>query len=436
MLVALSSPARVPESAGPATAVPLFALLVVALTLRPQLSAVGPLAPGIIDELGASHAFVGLLTTIPVLCMGIFAPFGPGLVRFVGARAGVAISVGILVLFALLRPFASDAAMLLVFTFGIGIGTAVVGPILPMFVRGRMPQRMVAGTAAYAAGIIVGAAIASTVAVPLEQALGGWRGSLLALSLGSIPAIWLWIVLVRGAPSRAPGGSVAQAGAAPAPKPSISPHLPLRRPIAWVIGLLFGLQSWLYYGVMAWLASVYIERGWEPATAALLLTLVSLASLSGIVGVPYASRRGASRRSLLVSAAGSSAAGLLGVALVPGPAVLWAILLGIGLGVTFTLVLTLPTDISDDPRETGGAAALMFLVGYILASLAPFALGAVRDATGDFAASLWLLVVIAVAMMPLSWVLAPHRLRPAGRGGPGARAHREAVPAEPGPASR
>jgi len=251
MLAAVSSPSRANPTTDPATTVPLFALLIVALTLRPQLSAVGPLAPGIIDELGASHAVVGLLTTIPVLCMGIFAPFGPGLVRFVGVRAGIAISVGILVLFALVRPFAPDAVMLLVFTFGVGIGTAVVGPILPMFVRGRMPQRMVAGTAAYAAGIILGAAIASSVAVPLDHALGGWRGSLLALSLGSIPAVWLWIVLVRGVPSKAPDGSAASPGAvhpgeASAPKPSIRPHLPVQRPVAWVIGLLFGMQSWLY----------------------------------------------------------------------------------------------------------------------------------------------------------------------------------------------
>ena len=390
---------------------PLLALLVVALTLRPQLSAVGPLAPGIIDELGTSHAFVGLLTTIPVLCMGIFAPFGPALVRFVGVRAGIAISVGTLVLFATLRPLAGDATVLLVLTFGVGVGTALVGPILPMFVRSRLPGRMVAGTASYAAGIILGAAVASTVAVPLGHVLGGWRGSLLTLSLGSLPAIVLWVVLVRGAGPRTADGRPADPVAAP--KPSVRPHLPFRRPVAWLIGLLFGMQSWIYYGTMAWLASVYIERGWEPATAALLLTLVSVTSLSAIVGVPYLSARGASRRSLLASAAASSTLGLLGVALLPVPAVLWASLLGIGLGVTFTLVLTLPTDISDDPRETGGAAALMFLVGYILASLAPFALGAVRDATATSSQRLASKSPVASAMMPLAWILAPHRLRPA-----------------------
>jgi CP family cyanate transporter-like MFS transporter len=190
------------------------------------------------------------------------------------------------------------------------------------------------------------------------------------------------------------------------------PRLPLGRPVAWAIGLLFGLQSWLYYGTTAWLANVYVERGWSAVAAAGLLTLVNLASLGAIVVVPWLSRRGASRRTLLAASAVLAMAGLGGVTLVPGPAVAWAVIEGLGLGMTFTLVLTLPVDISDNPVETGGAAALMLLVGYLIASAAPFVLGAVRDATGNFEASLWLLVGIAAVMVPFAWGLSPERLRP------------------------
>lgn len=54
----------------------------------------------------------------------------------------------------------------------------------------------------------------------------------------------------------------------------------------------------------------------------------------------------------------------------------------------------------------------MLLVGYLIASAAPFVLGAARDLTGDFGASVWILVLIAALMVPLAWTLAPHRLRP------------------------
>jgi CP family cyanate transporter-like MFS transporter len=225
-----------PTSPPTAGALPLVALLIVALATRPQLSAIGPLAPGIIRELGTPYAFVGLLTTIPVLCMGIFAPVGPGIVHMLGVRAGIAASVGLLLLFAILRPFAPAEASLLILTFGIGVGTALAGPMLPMFVRGRLSVRMVAGTAAYASGTIIGAAIASAIAVPLETALGGWRASLLAISLACLPALILWIVLVRKSPVGLRRASSAARKADHGSTSRVMSRLPIQRPIAWVIG--------------------------------------------------------------------------------------------------------------------------------------------------------------------------------------------------------
>jgi CP family cyanate transporter-like MFS transporter len=387
----------------------MVALLVVGLALRPQLAAIGPMADSIIEDLGVTHAFVGLLTAIPVLCMGIFALFGPSLAHLVGIRAGIALSVGVLVLFAVLRTILPGAVPLLLLTFGVGVGTGVIGPILPMFVRGRAPAHMVAGTAAYAAGTILGAVIGSAVAVPLESLTGSWQGSLLVLSLASGGTVFAWFLLVRGMP-----GTPRVAADATADRFQV-PAMPLRRLVAWAIGILMGLQSWLYYGTTAWLANVYVERGWDPAAAAGLLAVTNAASLGAIIGVPWLSARGASRRALLVAGTTSSTIGLAGVTLVSGPAIPWAVCIGLGLGATFTLLLTLPTDISDDAREVGGAAAMMLLVGYLLASVAPFALGAIRDVTGDFGASLWALVAVALVMVPLSWSLSPRRLRPVRR---------------------
>src|SRR4051794_6749636 len=396
-----------------------LALFVVALALRPQISAIGPLVPGILGEFGGSHAFVGLLTAIPVLCMGVFALVGPSVAAWFGTRGGIALSVSILVASGVLRSFVPGAELVLLATVGVGIGTAVVGPILPMFVRDRMPSRMVGGTSSYAGGTIVGAAVGAALAVPLAEALGGWRGSLLVLSLLGAISVVVWLVVVRPrvAARAVESREAIPAAAVPTPAPARVrrlelPRLPIRRPVAWAIAVLFGLQSWLFYGQTAWLASVYIERGWTAQTAAILVSVVSLASLGAIVLVPAGSRRGLTRRLMLTAAAVSSTVGLAGVALVPGGAFLWAALLGAGLGMTFTLLLQLPIDISRDQREVGGAAAFVLLVGYLLASVAPSALGGVRDATGDFAASIWVLVVVGLAMIPLSWSLTPARLRP------------------------
>ena len=45
-----------------------------ALVLRPQIIAIGPLQPAIQADLDISHSLIGTLSAIPILCMGIFAP--------------------------------------------------------------------------------------------------------------------------------------------------------------------------------------------------------------------------------------------------------------------------------------------------------------------------------------------------------------------------
>ena len=52
----------------------LLTLMLAALNLRPALTSVAPLMERIIAELNLSGATAGLVTTIPVLLMGLLAP--------------------------------------------------------------------------------------------------------------------------------------------------------------------------------------------------------------------------------------------------------------------------------------------------------------------------------------------------------------------------
>ena len=62
----------------------LAGLFLAGLALRPQIVGVGPLIPAIKKDLDVSHAVAGLLGTIPVLCMGVFALPASALTRRVG----------------------------------------------------------------------------------------------------------------------------------------------------------------------------------------------------------------------------------------------------------------------------------------------------------------------------------------------------------------
>jgi CP family cyanate transporter-like MFS transporter len=142
-----------------------------------------------------------------------------------------------------------------------------------------------------------------------------------------------------------------------------------------------------------------------------LIAIVNGVGLITTLGVPLVADRLGERRPQLVFASAVAAVAILGIIAVPEFAYAWVVLLGLSLGMVFPLVLTLPLDVTDDPGQVGSVAALMLLGGYILSSTGPIALGAARDATGNFGASLWILVAVSGALIACCLFLSPTRLR-------------------------
>jgi cyanate permease len=388
--------------AGTGAATTRFPLAVVAglflatLGLRPQVIAIGPLAPLLRQDLGVEAAVVGLLTTIPVLCMGLLAPVGPSLAARVGPRLALAICLAAIAMAGIVRAIAPSVPLVLLVTVAIGIAIGVAGPIPSMVVADRMPSLRGLGTGAYAGGIVLGSTLAAAFAVPLATG-GDWRWALLVLSIGTFGSVASWLLLVRGEPDHA------------SRPPAV--RLPWRQPVAWLLVAVFGLQSALFYGVVAWLPNVYVERGWSPADAGTLLAVFNAVGLLATLGVPLVADRVGTRRTQLLVPAIAAIVGFTGVVVAPDPAVLWAVILGLAIGGIFPLVLTLPLDVAHEPAMVGSAAAFMLLGGYMISSIAPILLGEARDLTGTFEASLLLLLSVNVAFAACCLLLSPARLR-------------------------
>jgi MFS transporter, CP family, cyanate transporter len=382
------------------------ALFIAALGFRVPVLVVGPLLKDIQADLGMSHGVAGLLSSIPVLCMAFLAPVGPVLAASIGLRRAVAACIIATAGFGLLRAIAPDAFTVILLTIGIGVGMGIVGPVFTQVVRTALPHRPTLGTGAYAMGYIVGSSAAAAAAVPLAAALGGWRGAFAALATLTFGALVGWWLLAR--PDR---------HTAVAPR---MPRLPLRSPSGWLLGLAFGLQSTLFYAAIAWLPSIYIERGWTTGEAATLNAFFAALGIVTTLTVPLIARWIRSRQAQLAMAAVFALVGSVGIAAgADGPpsaganalmAYASAFALNFGIGIFFPITLTLPVEVAKTPAESSSLAALMLLVGYTLSSVAPVVLGAVRDATGSFVVAGWLVVAVAAVMLASTALLSPRRL--------------------------
>ena len=361
----------------------VVALFVAALALRPQLVGIAPLLASIQEDLGLSHAAIGLVATIPVLCMGVFAPLGPVVATRIGTYRSVAASLLLIGGFGLLRAGAQDGLQLTLLTIGVGVGMGMAGVLLPIFVKERLPSRAVLGSAAYSAGLQLGAAASVALAVPLAFARGSWRDSLALFSAFTIALLIPWMGLARRSGN------------------ALRPAIRLTRavfsdPRGWQLALIFALFGTVYYGFIAWLADAFVEAGWTPEAAGQLVALLNVAALAGALAVGLTNRFIGYTAAVTLAAAGfaTAAAGFL---LVPSLAWLWALLIGYTNGALFPLVLALPLRLVSTPSQVAGLSTVMLGVGYTLAAFGPIGIGAVRDATGGFAASLALLAIAAGA---------------------------------------
>ena len=118
-----------------------------------------------------------------------------------------------------------------------------------------------------------------------------------------------------------------------------------------------------------------------------------------------------SRRLYLVVGSALAFGAVVGVILLPAGGFGWAVVFGFSAGLLFPALMILPLDVADDPANVGAVAAMMLGVGYTLGALGPLILGALRDLSGDFTASLWLLAGVIALVGGLCATLSPDRLR-------------------------
>jgi CP family cyanate transporter-like MFS transporter len=374
----------------------LVALFAAAIALRPEIVGVGPLLPDIQDDLGVSHAVAGLLGTIPVLCMGLFAPPAPYLLERVGSRAAIFAAIALIGVAGIARALAPGAAAVILLTVPVGIGIGLAGALMPVAVKERFAHRPAFATGIYTTGINVGSALAAALAVPIAS-LGSWRDALLVFSIVTVAIAAVWLRQTRGGAPHVRGRFT-------------PPRLPISSPIAWTLVAMFALLATGYYGLTAWLPDSYVERGWGEGSAGALLAVFNVAAIPGGLAIAALADRHGSRRRYLVVLAAVQVGSLLGILLAPEGGFAWITLYGFANGGLFSLIMTLPLDVADDPAGVGAAAALMLGAGYTLGALSPLLLGVVRDATGSFTGSLWLVVGTIVAFLVLGATLSRDRL--------------------------
>ncbi|MGO3115688.1 MFS transporter [Enterococcus pseudoavium] len=358
----------------------IFVVFIVALNLRLGISSIPPLIGLIKRALQLNNFQVSLLTSIPVICMGIMA-FG---VKRMQQRFGRDRSI----LFCLLL-LAIGMASRIVFTnywslilsaIVIGFSIAIIGPLLSGLIKEYFPQQTGLLIGIYSISMGVGSAAASNFSLSLARvswsfALGSW--SILAIIAG---IVWSFTMEKK----------VSQSAAA-----NVSNDFPLKKIQAWKMVLFFGLQSGMFYGVSTWLVELLVQKGIARGEASYYLTLFVIIQMIFSFVIPVLMDHWGSARSWIV---------ICGCLLVMGMGclftntfLLWIIgilIIGFGLGGYFPIAMLLPLQASEDPLEASLWTGMVQSFGYIVGGAIPILLGIFVDIFQTFNVFLYGMIIL------------------------------------------
>ncbi|WP_020621214.1 CynX/NimT family MFS transporter [Paenibacillus daejeonensis] len=368
----------------------VIAIILASLNMRPVITSVPPLLGEFQTELGMSGLAVSLLTSLPVLCMGVFAPLAVTLGRRLGVERAILGAMVLIGVSTAIRAFAGSSTLLILTAFLSGVGIGIAGPLLSGFIR----QRFANGSlliSVYSASLVLGAALAAAFSVPLYEWLGGsWQNALASWGLLAAAAVLCWgLVAARPAPV-SPG--------------TAGYRLPLGDKKAWLLTLMFGLMASIFYSMTAWLAPIAESMGYTKQEGGLILTVFTLIQLPMSFLIGWLAARYQRLAMWLVLCSISE---LIGLALLLGGAspLVSGLLIGIGAGGLFPLALLLPFIVTRRPEEVSSWSALNQGGGYVLGAAGPLLVGRALDWTGNFQLALYGLMGAVLVMMTLQIIV-------------------------------
>lgn len=365
----------------------IIAVVSLSIVLRPPVAAVGPLLPEISAALGLSGFQQGLLMAIPVICFGLGSFFAPSVVNRIGLESGIA-ALAIMLLGGIVMRAQGGEVRLFLGSVLIGTAIALGNTLLPALIKQDFADKIGIMTGTYTTVMVSCAALSASIAVPLAGADGtDWQASFQFWTIPALIAVLLWV-------------PIAVRHHSPAAHRTVS-HNPLwRSGPAWSLALFMGFQSISFYAMLAWLPSLLRDSGVDAVSAGALLGFASLVGIPMGLFLPPFIKRPETLPRLSVAVSMIGLIGTVGLALSPvNGTIAWLILLGVGQGTAFPLALNLITIRSASPTITTSLSALVQGVGYLMAAVGTYSMGAARAAPQDWHMAMLLLVGFGIAQV-------------------------------------
>lgn len=365
------------------------AIFFVSINLRPAVTSVGPLLNTIMEDLNVSNTQMSLLTSIPVFCMGLFAPLAVPFQKRLGYKWSInVLLLGIGVATAA-RLFLTSFTALMVTSFIAGLCIAIISPMINAYIKAKFASQFGLVIGVYSLAIGFGAMVsAGFTGILYENFQNSWPAALSIWGVLAVVAIFIWSAAT-------PEGETFETTA----ETETEVRNPWKDKRIWTILIFFGLQTSLFFSMTTWLSPMAMEQGMPLVTAGTVLTVMSIVQMVGNIVIPTLLNKTGHLNTWLYSLI---VVGLIGVfvLMIDAQWAIWvgAIIVGISMSGLFPIGLMMPLDEARNEAEANSFSSMVLSGGFMMSAIVPLLIGVVYDLAGTHLVSKWILVVICIAM--------------------------------------
>lgn len=364
----------------------LVAIFLVSINLRPSVTSIGPILSTISEALNVTSTQMSLLTSIPVFCMGLFAPLAVPLQKKFRYKWTIISLLALIGIATATRIVFSSYSALLFTSFLSGFAIAIISPMVNAYIKEKFPTKMEPVIGVYSFAIGFGATLSSGfTGIFYESFEGNWALALGVWGTLAVIAMVSWIVAVDSRDTKQYTEETREFA-----------RNPWKDKLAWTIMIYFGLQTSLFFSLTTWLVSIAEEMGMGLLTAGSVLTVMTIVQLVGNILIPSLINKFPSRIMWLHALI---FIGLFGTVFFFVNAI-WvgAIVYGAVLSGLFPIGLMLPLDEAKNNREANEWSSMVLSGGFMMSAILPLIIGYVFDMTGEHFMTKIIFIILFVLM--------------------------------------
>lgn len=350
-----------------------IAILLLGANLRASLTAVGPILTKIQSNLDLSASVAGLLNSIPPFIFAVLSPFIPVLARKTGMDRAIIMALLLLISSIFIRSSQWFGGLWLG-TLLLSAAIAICNVLLPILIKKEFSARLsLLLTAAYIAIMGVAGALASgTVVFLAGERAQGWRVALVYPAFLAIFTLFFWLPRWRVPSSTALQTETSLAN---------EYQLPWKSLLAWQVALFMGLQSTVFYTLIAWFSAYAVSRGIPLKTAGFYLFFYQLFGVIASLAISFVLLRTKDLRFITVMASVLSFIGVFGLMSAPYYALTWISIAGVAGGVSMVISIALFGLRTKSPAQATALSGMAQSVAYLMSALGPILVGFMYDLT-------------------------------------------------------